>query len=266
MAKELGQFKEVRSVSRALALVDTMGSLGWLTPSELAKETGIDRGTVYRLLASLIRAGYVVRREQDGKFFLSSKMRYLSRGILAEDTDSMLVSQALARLTSKIRWPSDYGTISGGMLKIVDSSHHLTSMTFFRNVVGRVRPILRTALGKAIVAGMDEEERKSLISEIKQSSEENKKDINKTGKLEWILSDFQRRGYALSLEETTPRICAIALPVYRLGKVAGAVNIIIFRSAFNLDTVEKEFLMPLKKCVSEIQFAFETSEYDVFDK
>ncbi|WP_164662291.1 IclR family transcriptional regulator C-terminal domain-containing protein [Tropicibacter sp. Alg240-R139] len=259
MTKKFQPVKEVRAVNRALALLDAMGESGWMTPTDMANATSIDRSTIYRLLVSLVNCGYVVRREQDGRFFLSKKIRYISRSILVEDDESLLVSPALARLTKHIYWPSDYGTVSGGQLTIVDSSHHHTTMTFFRNVVGETRPIFRTALGKAIFAGMNEDERGRLLAEVEEYGGQNWSDANQPGLLNHIVNDFEKRGYALSIEEATPRICAIALPVYRGQKVAGAVNVVVFRAAFNPAKAEEKFFEPLQKAVREIELAFETA-------
>jgi IclR family transcriptional regulator, mhp operon transcriptional activator len=259
LLKNVSQAKEVRAVRRALSVMDVLGEYGWLTPTELADRTDIDRGTVYRLLASMVGAGYVTRREQDGKFFLTTKLHKVSRGILDDDSQSLLVSQALARLTKQIKWPSDYAVINGGKLEIVDSSHHLTSMTFFRFVIGQNRPIGRTALGKAIIGAMKPAEIDSMLTEVLLLGGDENKDLLHPGKIERIKKDFETRGYALSEEETTPGICAVALPVMSETTVAGAVNVIIFRSAFERSKVEKFFIEPLKKCVVEIELEFAKS-------
>ena len=257
--KNVTQAKEVRAVRRALSVMDTLGEYGWLTPTELSDRTDIDRATVYRLLASMVGAGYVTRREQDGKFFLTTKLHKVSRGILEDDTQSLLVSQALARLTKQIKWPSDYGVINGGKLEIVDSSHHLTTMSFYRFVIGQTRPIGRSALGKAIIGAMTQTEIDSMLTEVLLLGDGENKDLFHPGKIEKIKKDIEARGYALSEEEATPGICAVALPVMSEAKVAGAVNVIIFRSAFDRSKAEKFFIEPLKNCVAEIELEFARS-------
>lgn len=257
MSTDLSNIKEVRAVRRALLLVDAMGKHGWMTPTELARETQVDRGTIYRLLVSLIRAGYVIRRPQDNKFFLSRKMLNLSRGFLAEDRESLVLSSVLAKLTDKIRWPSDYAMILAGQLTIMESSHHLTAMTFFRSLVGQTRPIFRTSLGKAIISGMSAQDREVLLGEIINCGGEDAEDLKKPGLVDSILEDFNERGFALSFESGAADIAAIALPVRRCEKIVGAVNVVIFKRAFNLRQVEESYLEPLRNCVYELESEFE---------
>jgi IclR family transcriptional regulator, mhp operon transcriptional activator len=255
-------YKEVRSVQRALALFDTLGEIGWAGPSTLALATGINRATIYRLLHTMVEAGYLVRRKQDEKYYLSSRWRILSNGIRNSDERSTQVTQSIARLTRIVKWPSDFGAISSGKLVIVDSTHAQTSMTFFRSVVGNSRPIFRSALGKAMIAGMQRSQREEVFDDIRRTKGPNAEDLKSTPLIRRVIKDFESRGYALSVGEATKGICAIALPV-RLGDhVVGAVNIVMFQSAFDLGEVEKTLLGELKSTVSEIETRFSSGEID----
>lgn len=52
-------YPRVRALERGLELIVALSELGWATPGELAKYTGIHRTTIYRLLSTLELSGYV---------------------------------------------------------------------------------------------------------------------------------------------------------------------------------------------------------------
>jgi len=249
-------YKEVRALKRALELINALGEIGWAGPTTLAEHTGINRSTIYRLMTTLVEAGFVVRREQDSKYYLSSHLWSLCKGMRDEDALSLLTSGPLTRLTQTIKWPSDFAILEAGRLVIVNSTHPHTTMTFYRSVISQSRPILRSALGKAIIAAMSPEDRADTIKMILSSDSPDASDFRDPKLLENIIEDVRVRGYALSTSEAAEGIKAIALPIKVDGKVYGAVNIVIFRSAFKLQQVEAEFLEPLRKCVEEIETAF----------
>jgi IclR family transcriptional regulator, mhp operon transcriptional activator len=133
-------YREVRSLERGLALLDAMADLGWSTPSELARRTAIDRSTVYRLLATLVASGYAVRRPDDGRYFLAGKLGSIGLGIRSDDLALQIAQEELDGLVAEVGWPSDYAALVAGRLTILASTHRLTSMTFFRRLVGQHRP------------------------------------------------------------------------------------------------------------------------------
>jgi IclR family mhp operon transcriptional activator len=260
MTDKAPPYKEVRAVKRALVLFDTLGEIGWAGPSTLAQATGIDRATIYRLLSTMVQAGYIVRRAQDEKYYLSIRWRMLSVGIKSGDARSTQLSESLARLTRIVKWPSDFAIISSGRLIIVDSTHPQTSMTFFRSVVGKSRPIFRSALGKAMIGAMRTEQRLDVFDDIRKAKGQNAEDLNSRILVNRIITDFETRGYALSVGEATKGICAIALPVKVEVTVVGAINIVIFQSAFDQKVAETKLLEELKKCVREAESIFSLSE------
>lgn len=259
MSKDCKTYKEVRSVKRALSLFDAIGEVGWVNPSTLSQMTGIDRATVYRLLATMVRAGYLIKREQDEKHYLSNRWLALGRGIHNDDIYLTQISEPLASLTKAVKWPSDFGILSSGQLVIVDSTHAQTSMTFYRSVIGKNRPVFRSALGKALIAGMSDEQRQGAIDEIRRAKNTDALDLKIPGLVLRIIDDFKMRGYALSVGEATKGICAIALPVRSNKRVIGAVNIVMFHSAFDPREVEGSLLNALKKCVDRIEKNFRSS-------
>lgn len=255
-AKGEGPYPDVRALERGLHLIEALAEHGWLGPAELARHTGIDRATIYRLLATLEHNGFVVRHPQRAKYFLSSKFHSLGSSVQARDELVMLVSGPLNNLVKQINWPSDFGVLDGGRLVIAGSNHALTTMTFYRAIVGQTRPVMRSALGRAILSAMSEEERAAAIDAIIMAGGPDAEDVADKHAVEALVANTRRRGYALSLGEADSQVSAIALPVVSKKGVVGAINIVFFRSTFRIDWVER-YLEPLRKCIQEVEAAYD---------
>jgi len=243
-------YAEVRALDRGLALIETMSSHGWSSPARLAILSGMDRSTVYRLLATLVRCGYAVRREGDGNYALSVKLRDLASGVHVDDRLVGLVFPELESLVRAIHWPSDFAVLTGGRLRIMASTHHLTSWTFFRGLVGKERPIIDSALGRAILAALPEEDVDALIPTLLPDTASvslDRADISR------LIADTTRVGYSRAVSSVEHKISAIALPVMDADRVAGAINVVFFRSAMSTEQAAARYLGPLRECIARIE-------------
>ena len=84
--------KPIRSFSRGLAVLAALNRHGSATALTLARETGVPRATVYRLLQTMLDDGYVGRGTADDRFHLRLKTRGLSEGF----EDEQWISGSLA--------------------------------------------------------------------------------------------------------------------------------------------------------------------------
>jgi IclR family mhp operon transcriptional activator len=232
--------------------MEALGDLGWSSPAALATRTGTDRTTVYRLLATLIATGYATRRYEDGHVALTAKLRSLGMAVQEEDRLIGGATIALAALVEKIRWPSDFGMLTPRGLEIVASSHGLTSMTVFRALVGKSRPILHTALGRAILAAMGDDERDLMILAVRSYGGDGIEGLDDAAAVARLVEETRARGYAEAVSTFQSNISAIALPVTTARGVAGSVNIVFFRAAMSPADAAAMYLPALGETVAQI--------------
>jgi IclR family transcriptional regulator, mhp operon transcriptional activator len=248
-----GPYREVRSLERGLALLDAMADLGWASPAELARRTAIDRSTVYRLLNTLLATGYAVRRSDDGRYFLAAKLSTIGFGIRSDDLVLQIAQEELDGLVSEVGWPSDYAALVAGRLTILASTHRLTTMTFFRRLVGQHRPIVRSALGRALLAAMSPKELDQALESVRAAGGEDSAEIGDREVLNAMLEKVRERGYGFSEGLIEANISAIALPVRRKSRAVGSVNIVYFRSALSTEAAAATLLPPLRSCIAAIE-------------
>lgn len=241
-------YKDVRSLARGLAIIEALGTLGWVKLGRLSAYTGIDRTTVYRLVSTLAEAGYVARREEDGAVNLSWKLLQITGNLRGDDLTGQIVIKHLAQLTEAIKWPSDFATLTRGGLHIAVSTHAMSPMSLHRGMIGRKRPLLRTALGKALLSGMSEQELAQTLDITKRLGGEDGSDASSPYFVEQMLKEVRDKGYASAVGSTEAKISAIALPICISTGVVGAINIIFFRSALTPAEAADRYLDRLRAC------------------
>lgn len=246
-------YKDVRALSRGLAIIEALGTLGWVKLGQLSAYTGIDRTTVYRLVNTLAETGYVRRREEDGAVNLSWKLLQISGNLRGDDLTGQIVIRHLAQLTEAIKWPSDFATLSGGGLHIAVSTHTMSPMSLHRGMIGRKRPLLRSALGKALLSAMSPEELEQTLDITRRLGGEDGKDAGSPYLVERMIDEVREKGYASAVGSTEARISAIAMPVRTRSGVIGAINVIFFRSALTPAEAAERYLDKLRACVAAIE-------------
>lgn len=245
-------YPRVRALERGLELISALSELGWATPGQLAKCTGIHRATVYRLLSTLELNEYVYCRQSDNSYTLTRRFSYIADGIKDEDRLAQVVSPHLGHLLSQIQWPSDFVTFSSGRLIIRESTHRFSPMSVNRGMVGKSRPLLNSALGISFLSALSDESREQIIDLAELAGDESVKIDNRESVMNRILI-ARTRGYAESTGETQHNISAIALPVCCQGRVLGAVNIMFFKRALTPLKAAELYLEHLRHCVSSIE-------------
>ncbi len=248
-----GVYRQVRSLTRGLALLEALATLGWASPGELAAGTEIDRSSVYRILSTLEALGYVLRHENNGTFTLTQKVRVLADG--ARDDEILLkqVRPHLSRLTAEIKWPSDLAVLSGGVVTIQDSTHRESMMTFHRAVVRQRRSLVKSSLGRAILTVLDPREREIAlqIASVVEGAATAK--LLTPAAVERLLADCRRDGFAWAVGAADPRISAIALGFRGRSGLVGAVNVIFFRKVLTPAEAAARYLPQLSRCVRDIE-------------
>lgn len=245
-------YRPINALQRGLVVLEALNMVGRARPSELARATGIDRTTVYRILATLQQQGMVAASESDGAYMLTSRVRRLSDGFTDQDAVIRVVAPALGRLLPDVLWPSDYATFVDGRMVIQETSHRYSAFSIHRRMVGRVRPVLESALGRAVLAASSPGARATLLEVVRAHNPEEAEAASRPKLIRRLVEDFAKLGYAWSIGGTETRMSAIALPVIAGERVFGAVNIVFFRSALTVDEAARRYLPALRRTVTDI--------------
>lgn len=248
-------YKNIRALERGLRILEALGDLGWTKLGELSSYAEIDRATVYRIVDTLEKLGYIVRREEDGAIALHRRLATIADSIHDTNSIAQAIEPLIQSLTRRILWPSDFGGIAGGKLTVLASTNRMSPFSVNRPSIGMQVPLLRSALGRAILSSIDKSHclaRLELIPrnpKTRLSEEYNKRVTDK------IQREFQRTGYARSVGQVKGGVSAIALPV-RCPDMLGAINIVFSSSAMSVEEAAEKYLGQLHECVQEVERLF----------
>jgi DNA-binding IclR family transcriptional regulator len=212
------------AVMNAIAILESFGSEApSLSLSELSRNLGIPKASIFRNLNALERSGYVVRSVADGRYSLGVKVLDLAKRFSQKDrflTAGSAHTRELSRATGET---SHLAILDGTDIVYVDVAE---GSQMIRAVVGRGDriPAHCVASGKAILAYspravvMDFLARglKSFTPQTFVSPDALLKDFEQT----------RRRGYATNVGEWVDGVAAVAVPIFAQDNaVIGAIGI-----------------------------------------
>tara|TARA_B110001454_G_scaffold215106_1_gene235959 strand:+ start:4823 stop:5644 length:822 start_codon:yes stop_codon:yes gene_type:complete len=249
-------YKDVQSLVKGLRIIELLSEAGWSKIGALSRVGEIQRTSAYRLVNTLEQLGYVTRRHEDGSVALTAKFARLADGLKEGDIVTQFAWPALFELSRDVLWPCDFASLDGGKIIIRLTTHKISPMSIHRAMIGKERALMRSALGLAILSAMSPEELTTTLMIIEQIGGNNAAEIADRSKVDRVLDAVRERGYASSAGLTEAKISAIALPVMSPQKlVAGAVNIVFFRSVMSTEQAAARYLDKLRDCVTKIEMS-----------
>ena len=202
--------RSVRSLSRGLALIRELSMAGPSSVQQLAKRTGLNRTTCYRLLETLQQDGYVTFDAKDALFALTAQVRMLSEGVSTRDLSSQAALPPMFTLLKEISWPSDFAVFELGYVMIRESTHSFSPFSVFRSMVGRRRSLIRSALGRAILTAATPALRREMLEITASFVPEDAALAKDRSYIANIVARTREDGYASSVGETEHGISGIA--------------------------------------------------------
>lgn len=178
---------------------------------ELAKKTGLPKPTVSRLTHTLTRLGYLRHLPHSGKYQLEvgvmsfgcAMLSNLSIRALARPLMEEMAGYAKAAVAMAAR-----DRLSMVYLDVVHGEANLT----MRRQVGSHLSLHRSAIGRACLAAMPEDEREFILGHIRKRHPEDWPEVRKG--LERAFRDYADYGFCLSLGEWQRDVNAVGVALH----------------------------------------------------
>ena len=223
MSNEPRETAVIRSVDRAVAILDLLAREGWRAGAEVARELCVHRSTALRLLGTLERHALVERDPKTAKYRLGRRLPQLASVVTGElDLRSVArpVCEELAEATGE--------TVTLDVLEgdeIVPIEQSTASAAFVSvNWLGRRTPVHCTASGKVMLAFAPDSIRERLLA--RPLERRTPRSIVDVAELEKQLSATREGGFARTFEELEVGLDAIAAPVFGAdGDVVAALDL-----------------------------------------
>jgi DNA-binding IclR family transcriptional regulator len=209
----------VSAVSRTMRILEILSKVEFLGVSEIARQSGIHKSTVFRFLNTLVSLGYVYRDADSDCYGLSLKMNTLS-GIRSGSQDILrYASASLEYLARETKETIHLAALENGALvylRKIESPRSLRVVSMVSSVGDSV-PMYCTGLGKAILAWSGPEEQKKYISR-RVFIRFTDTTITSGEALLRELARIKKRGYAIDRQEHEVGVVCVAVPVFSAGQ------------------------------------------------
>lgn len=198
--------------------------VGVAYPELLTLLPGISRVSTYRILCSLVAAGYMYRDPRTTRYHLGAKFIELDR--VTERQQDVLVRTRpfLEAFVDEFGETANVGRIENGELVCLTTLEGTHRLRVGALANGRMA-IYSSALGKAILAAMPSEEQDAILDEL-QFERLTSSTVASRRDLRAQLAATARRGYALDKEETLLGVRSVGVAVRDLhGYPVAAISI-----------------------------------------
>ena len=206
-----GAAASVGVISKVLRILEALqGSSSGLGLKAICDQTGINKSTAHRFLKHLERERYLLRTEA-GAYLIGPRLSQLSARGNHEAT-----LQAVARPILWDLWKATHETVNLGVLDqgtvlyvdVIESPHEFR----LSSRVGTRRSVHVTALGKALVAFLPEEDRRTILDSIAFQAS-TPKTIGNLVQFRQELEKIRRQGYAVDDEEAVQGARCVSAPI-----------------------------------------------------
>lgn len=249
----------IRSISRALSVLQAINRHGALTITEAARAANIPYPTACRIIQTLIHEGMIEREETRKCYRATALSQSLSCGYQASSRLIGVARPHMVALTTETSWPVSIATRVGASMVIQDSTHALTTQTFSEYYPGFSLPIAGCATGQVYLAHCRSESRNEILAHLTKTSEDS--DSGELGFLGQFEDEFFDKivetGYATFMRnqytKDPGKTSSIAVPILLGEDVIGAMALVYFSSALKpRDAIEKyvEPIQAAQKAIS----------------
>src|SRR4051794_28282527 len=214
--------QRVQSVARAAELLKALGAGGADegTVVELADRCGLNRSTVWRILATLEESGLVERDPRTGRYGVG----YALVALAAAAGHEPLVRRAHPLLRALAEACDETASLAVPRhLQLVYVDQVQAPHVMAANWLGRPTPLHATSTGKALLAWLaDEELGAALPARLPRFTDTT---ITTRAALRAELADVRARGYAVSRGELEPALWGVSAPVLDAGRPVAVVSV-----------------------------------------
>jgi DNA-binding IclR family transcriptional regulator len=212
-----------QTVQKALNLLEALVRSGQPRRlTELARQLGLTKPNVYRLLSTLSTLGYVKKDPQTSLYSPTLKMWEMG-SLLVRDVDLVAVaSPRLRRLGEDAHESVQLAVFDAGFVVYVDKVDSAQPLKAITTIGTRV-PATVTSTGKAMLAWMPTEALDMAFQQVKRYTPIT---LTRRKDIEGDLDETRLRGYSINKGEFRVGVSGIGVPVRdRSGGVVAAVGI-----------------------------------------
>ncbi|MEQ8507774.1 MAG: helix-turn-helix domain-containing protein [Rhodospirillaceae bacterium] len=250
----------VQSFNRGLLILEYLNRHNGTNANTVARETGLTRGTTFRLLETLRQSKFVRRDSNSGQYWLERQVRALSDGYSDEQWIDEIARPKLQSVGETLVWPLTLSTPSGIYMLIRFNTDFESPLSQNRFLTGHRVPILDSASGLVFLSYCGDEQRQTLIEMAANAGQFKSNSLFANDKaLKMRLDEVRTAGFA-KRHETSRSV--LSVPVFSSNRILACLAMRYFSSALTDKELQAKFLPALKEAAADIGKAFESAKID----
>jgi DNA-binding IclR family transcriptional regulator len=201
----------IQSLDKGLYLLEVVEQAG--SPStlqQLWEKLRWDKATIYRILSTLERRGYISRNSKTKTYTLGMKIYGLYDSLVRDLDIQQIARQYLERLVEQTGQTAHLAVVLENSVVFIDKVAG-SEVLSVNTQVGAREPMHCTALGKAFLAYVEEQDLKSYLKLPLEKFTPNT--ITTLAGLKTELNRIRKKGYAFDNEEYVAGVRCISCPI-----------------------------------------------------
>lgn len=218
---------EMKSLEKALSAMDFIISSEFrdVSLTDFSRELNLPKGTVHRILATLVRKKYLQQDPHTRKYDLGLRFIDIECVLNSRETLRTAISPLLKQLYSKCRETVSAAILVGNEIEYVDRYDSEMHLRVAINIGARF-PAHCTATGKVLLSALNDRELQRIYRPGRKLSPRTENSVGTYRRLRLALEAVHREGVARDYEECLIGVHCMAAPVAnREEKVVAAVSI-----------------------------------------
>ena len=244
----------VASVGKAFAVLQSFSSEAYeLTLSEIAARAGLDRGTAFRLIQTLIELGYLQSIPQSRRFRLGVACLDLGYTVLSGGTLRALAEPLLRDLVPSVSDAASLGALDGGdVIYLARVGTGLDRHKMDRRPGTRI-PAYSAALGHIMLAHLPRDEQIRRL-ELRPRIKLSERTLTDLDALLDRLDLVRQQGYAVSDGENAYGLRTLAAPVFGAqGSVTAGLSVTVDATRMDMAAFRDHALPQLMRVAAVVQ-------------
>lgn len=215
----------VQSIDRALRIIEIISTRkAGIGVTELAEKLGLNKSSIFRILATLTAHGFIEQDEETKKYKLGYIYLELSTKLLDSidiRKEAVPYLRELEEISNEVIHLVIYSQKEAVYIEKLEGNETLR----MHSQVGKRAPMHCTSAGKVILANLPRNEAIEVIRQ-KGMPRHTEKTITNEHDLLENLTMIKEQGYGIEREENETGITCISAPLFNhRGEVAGAISI-----------------------------------------
>jgi IclR family transcriptional regulator, pca regulon regulatory protein len=241
----------IQSLEKGLSILTIFSQAGpQLTLTELAKSARMGLGSASRYVQTLMELGYLSRDPFTKTYRLAPKILSLGFGLIKNMDLRARITPYLAEINREFGVGTQCAILDDTEIVYVERFRARSLVTLDLTIGSRI-PAYCTALGRAILAFLDEESKKRIVTRM-NIIPLTRFTVADKGDLLRELEITRRRGYAVNVQELVLGQAGIAAPIFHGKAVEGSFGFSFPHEAMKDEKWKPTLIKRLKEIVEKV--------------